>query len=138
MVYIQKESKPIRIKIISRWLYLELEILTNWSLEVLTITFPNPPKNSQFFKFIWQLYIITVSKALFSANILETDHTNYLICFLSPLKIKRKRKVGRGGRWPSWPYLKYLQKSQDQRVSRNSLRVGCEDPHELRDMQLCP
>lgn len=64
-------------------------MLMNWSLKVLT-TFPC--KKPVIFEFICQLYFITSGRALFSANILEIDHSNSLICFLSPLVFKNQTK----------------------------------------------
>lgn len=70
-------------------------MLMNWSLKVIT-TFPC--KKPVIFEFICQLCFITLGRALFSVNILEIDHSNYLICFLSPLVFKKqaKNKNGRG------------------------------------------
>lgn len=69
-------------------------MLMNWSLKVLT-TFPC--KKPVIFEFICQLYFITSGRALFSANILEIDHSNSLIFSFLPLSSKTKQKEGGRG-----------------------------------------
>lgn len=54
----------------------------NWSLGVLTLF---PCKKPVIFQLMWQLFFIALGRALFSANILETDRSSPSVCQLLPL-----------------------------------------------------